>query len=144
MRKSDFTAFISTDYQDTIMPVIKEMDSIYASIGKENPNYVGWGNGYVLVPRQCSIYEKSYIELEQDITIPYNFSFSGMLAPDVKIEIIKGSGKGKDYLTEPYWCFGFDTFKCHATRDEVVQTTLDLREQLISYCINIGDNIKKY
>lgn len=144
MRKSDFVAFVSTDYQDTVKPMIEELDSMYKKLGKSNPNYVGWGNGYVLVPRQCILYKESYEEIKDMISIPYNLSYSGMLAEDVKVKILKGSGKSREYLHEPYWCFGFDTYKCKATEQEVKEVTLNMREQIINICKKLGDKIIDY
>lgn len=135
MRKSDFIAFTSTDYQDRVKQKLGDTSL------KTN---IGWGNGYVLVPKKCSLYEKSYIEIETKVNLPYAIDFSGMLEPDVKINIIKGSGKGKEYLLDEYWCFGFSTGNSNATESQVTDATLSLREQLIDICRKLGDNIIKY
>jgi hypothetical protein len=97
---------------------------------------VGWGNGYVIVPKEHPIYKIHYDNINVDINGGLTFS---RLVED----LIKSNWKGFDNITIPEelkngWIVGFDTAHYGDTlerwsKEAVEAETERLKEQLINY-----------
>ena len=120
----------------------------------------GWGNGYVAVPKEHSLYEKSYsdkVKVKDAAKIPFNGNFISLLCAsldndadknliplDLAINVhggitfsnsVTSLKKAPSYIPKDYWVFGFDT--AHAgdnqinwTKENVQKETKKFKKQL--------------
>ena len=113
----------------------------------------GWGNGYVAVPPEHSLYGKSYkdkVKVKDTDKIPFNGNFIGLLSAafdkedkdenliplDLAINVHGGITLSKpadnmkrlpSIIPKNYWIFGFDT--AHAGDDQINWTKEDVRKE---------------
>jgi hypothetical protein len=89
---------------------------------------MGWGNGYVVIPENHSLFGKDYDELNEIVNVHGGLTFSEDLTnlEGMPVEVTAG------------WVVGFDTAHAGDTLDkwseeDVKNETVRLREQLMSY-----------
>jgi len=90
----------------------------------------GWGNGYVLIPKDHPLHGKHYDEISVDVHGGLTFSEL------VDSEMIEFWGLSKK--DEGKWCVGFDTAHCSDTlldwpKEKVEKETQWLKQQLLNY-----------
>jgi hypothetical protein len=90
----------------------------------------GWGNGYVLIPKNHPLHGKQYDEI--DVSVHGGLTFSELVdAEMIEMFELEKEDEGK-------WCVGFDT--CHFSdklsewsKEKVQEEAERLRDQLLSY-----------
>lgn len=100
---------------------------------------IGWGNGYVIIPKEHPLFGVEYWDVEEQIEVHGGLTFSQYLE-DMNLNVIldgnehlQDSNLSKKRIKD-YWIFGFDT--CHInsgnfnTKQKVLNETLYLKEQL--------------
>lgn len=97
------THIIESNYNKTILTQIKDSHDTLkfkvASFGLE----VGWGNGYVLLPKDHIFYGIHYDEINQHIHVHGGLTFSSLVDEDLKNNFgLEDSDIGS-------WIIGFDT-----------------------------------
>lgn len=93
---------------------------------------IGWGNGYVLIPKYHPFYNVSYDYINQYIDIHVGLTFSGL----VDFDLIKDWEL--DQEDEGKWCVGFDTAHYGDNilkwpKERVEEETEKLKQQLLFY-----------
>lgn len=96
---------------------------------------VGWGNGYVILPREHPLYKKDYDEIHQlypELEVHRGLTFSDF------VDEIWLANVEYDFDIESSWVVGFDT--CHLedtfekwSKEKVEEETEKLRIQLENY-----------
>lgn len=92
----------------------------------------GWGNGYVLIPRNHPLHEKHFDEINNHVSVHGGLTFSRMITG----KNYKFYGLSKRHLGK--WMIGFDTGHYmdnmrNCPRGLVLQETYLLKEQLKNY-----------
>ena len=90
----------------------------------------GWGNGYVIIPKDHPCYKMHY----DDIHNKYNIQAHGGLTFCGSAQIIDWEELDEKYKSEDYWIVGFDTAHYGDTsiscpKEYVEQSTKELAEQ---------------
>jgi hypothetical protein len=92
----------------------------------------GWGNGYVLIPKNHHLHGKHYTEI--NVNVHGGLTYSDLIDEDMIDSF-------KDLFTEDdidSWCVGFDTAHLgdnliNCSKEYVIRETNKLKEQLMSY-----------
>lgn len=90
---------------------------------------VGWGNGYVVIPKEHPLWGVGYDDI--DVDVHGGLTYSEMADNCMGWKEVLPSDKG-------CWVVGFDTAHLgdnpiNCNRDYVLKETIRLREQLINY-----------
>lgn len=91
----------------------------------------GWGNGYVLIPRDHPLYEKQWNEIE--INTHYSITFS----EKVDLELMLNCGLVMDDLD--MWMIGFDTVHFRDTLESWPKERVQLEADSLLSKIKVGD-----
>lgn len=108
-------------------------ESLPKNFLKEHPMMeVGWGNGYVLIPRNHPLHGKHYDEINKHVAVHGGLTYSRI----INARAIKYFGLTKRHLGK--WMVGFDTMyyednKRNCSRGYVLQQTYLLKEELKYY-----------
>lgn len=119
--------------------IVKENDWYWEKIPEEFRNRlgfeIGWGNGYVIVPKEHPLFGKSYYELSEHVSVHGGLTF-GQIINDKIVELFN---LDKDDLGS--FLYGFDTAHYEDNllkwpKELVEKETQDLANQLEQYALN--------
>lgn len=98
----------------------------------------GWGNGYVILPKEHPFYGQHYMEINRlcpEIQVHGGLTFSGPVR-HLRLET-------KQYLPKDSWAVGFDTMHLGDTiekwpKHKVMEEAIKLRKQLVVFGMKLG------